>query len=252
MDTLKEKIKDFGLEDKEAEIYLAILQLGKCTITDISSKSAIKRTTIYAYLESLLARGLVFKTIDKKRVYYCPENPENIKAMLEKQKQAIEEKKEKINLIIPELQSFYSGAFHRPQVSFYEGKEGLREVYRKILDTNKIVHSIFSPDNFFKLFSQRENHKLLMTLADKGGILNSLVEKTDQPRNELYRKEYRQFINSRELPDGFHFETDLLVAGDVVALISFNNLIGIIIEDSAIAGLQANFIKTIWKGAHKM
>ncbi|MEK7071940.1 MAG: hypothetical protein AAB969_00035, partial [Patescibacteria group bacterium] len=129
----------------------------------------------------------------------------------------------------------------------YEGKEGLREVYWQILDTPKTVYSIFSPDNFFKLFSLTENHKLMMTLYNNGGGLHSLVEKTETPREELKKDEYKKFIKSKNLPNGFHFETDLLVAGNKVALISFKNLIGIIIEDDAIADLQKNFINTIWK-----
>lgn len=243
---LKEKLKILDLEEKEVDVYLAILSLGKSTITDISRKSAIKRTTIYSYLENLLKTGLIFKTVSKKRVFYSPGDPKTIKNIFEKQKSDIETKKEQFNSIIPELESLYSTAFKRPRISFYEGKDGLREVYWEIMDTHKTIYSIFSPDNFFNLFSEAENHKLMMTLYNNGGILRSLVEKTEKPRAELKKKEYQKFLKSKDLPDGFHFETDLLVVDDTVALISFKNLVGIIIKDGAIASLQKNLIKTMW------
>ncbi|MEK7072279.1 MAG: helix-turn-helix domain-containing protein, partial [Patescibacteria group bacterium] len=151
MENLTQKLKILGLDDKDIAVYLAILTLGKSTITDISRKSAIKRTTIYSYLDNLLKFGLIFKTVDKKRIYYCPENPDKIKSVLEKQKTEIDEKKEKINLVIPELENLYSSSFNRPRISFYESKEGLREIYWQMLDTHKKVYSIFSPDNFFQI-----------------------------------------------------------------------------------------------------
>jgi len=247
MESLAIKLKILGLNDEDIAVYLAILTLGKSTVTDIARKSAIKRTTIYNYLDNLLKFGLIFKTVDKKRTYYCPESPNKIKNVLEKQKTAIDDKKEKISLVIPELEKLYSGSFNKPRISFYEGQEGLREVYWQILDTSKTVYSIFSPDNFFQLFSSAENHKLMMTLYNNGGQMHSLIEKSDHPYPELKHVEYKNFIKSKNLPEGFHFDTDLLVAGNKVAMISFKNLIGLIIEDDSIANLQKNFIKTIWK-----
>ena len=211
MENLTQKLKILGLDDKDIAVYLAILTLGKSTITDISRKSAIKRTTIYSYLDNLLKFGLIFKTVDKKRIYYCPENPDKIKSVLEKQKTEIDEKKEKINLVIPELENLYSSSFNRPRISFYESKEGLREIYWQMLDTHKKVYSIFSPDNFFQIFSLTENHKLMMTLYNNGGAMHSLVEKSDKPHEVIKKDEYKKFVKSKNLPNGFHFKTDLFI-----------------------------------------
>jgi sugar-specific transcriptional regulator TrmB len=247
MQNIKEKLKSVGLEPKEAEIYLAILGLGKSTIAGISRKCPVKRTTIYGYLENLLQKGLIFKTIDKKRVFYCPEEPEKIKGSLDKQKRALEEKKHKVDQIIPELLSLYSGGFEKPKISFYEGRDGIKEIYWKMLNTSKTVYNIFSPENFFNLFSPIENHQLMMALYNNGGLMRSLIEESTQPIEELKNKEYHKFTRTKKLPAGFKFETDLLVSGEITALISFKNLIGVIIEDKAIAELQKNLINNLWK-----
>ena len=107
---------------------------------------------------------------------------------------------------------------------------------------------MFSPDNFFKFFSAKENHDLLMILYNNGGMIYSLVEKTERPIEDFSGDKYGKFLKRKELPEGFRFETDLLVVDDTVALISFKNLIGVIIKDKAIADLQKNFINFIWKG----
>lgn len=246
MKDIKQQLKQLNLSDKEVKVYLAVLSIGKGNITDIAKKAGLKRTTLYEYIEELLTKGLIFKTIDKKRVYYSPQAPEQIITMLEQKKADLDQQKENIKEIIPDLEQLYSKAFIKPKISFFEGKQGIREVYWKILDTHQTIYSIFSPDNFFQLFSTKENQALLNLLYNQGGMLKSLVEKTNKPRPELKRKEYTKFIQSKELPQDFKYETDLLVVGVKTALISFQNLIGVIIEDEAIADLQKNLIKSMW------
>lgn len=247
MENINEKLNILGLTEKEITSYLAILVLGKGTITDISRKTAIKRTTIYEYIENLLRKGLIYKTVENKRTFYCVEDPKKIIGILDQEKKEIEQKREKVEKFIPELESLFSASFKRPSVSFYEGKDGIKKVYQQVLNTQKNVYSIFSPENFFKLFSFEENHNLLMTLYNNGGILYSLVEKTDIPMEALNKEDYKKFIKSKILPKGFKYETDLLVVDDTIALISFKNMIGIIIKDKAIAQLQKSFINLIWK-----
>lgn len=245
MKGLVENLQLLGLNEKEANVYLAILSIGKSNVTDIAKKAGLKRTTLYEYLENLLKQGLIYKTVTNKRTYYLPEAPNKIVSMLDRKKVEIDETKEKVGVFIPELEKMYAQAYHKPVIRFFEGRDGLREVYWKMLNTSKTVYSIFSPDNFFNLFSADENHSLLMQLFNQGGMMRSFVEKTQDPRPELKRKEYAKFIHSKELPPDFKFETDMLVVGNMTALISFKTLIGIIIEDEAIAKLQTNFIKNI-------
>ncbi|MDP1620211.1 MAG: helix-turn-helix domain-containing protein [Candidatus Moranbacteria bacterium] len=247
MDKLREKLIGLDLSDRETDVYLAVLVFGKGTVSDIARKAKIKRTTVYEYIESLLEKGLIYKTAEKKRIFYCVENPEKIVKMLENIKKAIDEKKQRAEKIIPDLQSLYSASFNKPVISFYEGKQGIRRIYEEMADTHKDVYSIFSPTSFFKLFSFRENHELLMKLYENGGMMYNLVEKSDKAVERLKRKEYDGFVKNKLLPEGFKFETDLLIVGDTVAMVSFKNLVGVIIKDKAIADLQKNIFNLLWK-----
>src|SRR3989304_6477797 len=144
IENIKKKLNDLGLEEKEIDIYLAVLALVKSTVTDISRKTAVKRTTIYEYIDSLLKKGLIYKTIDKKRIYYCANNPQKISGFLEEEEKKIKEKKTSLDAIIPELESLYSASFNKPGISFYEGRGGIKNVYKQILNAHKNVYSIFS------------------------------------------------------------------------------------------------------------
>ena len=49
----EKQLKSLGFSEKEARVYLALLELGPSTTTEIARKSKINRTTGYDILESL-------------------------------------------------------------------------------------------------------------------------------------------------------------------------------------------------------
>lgn len=145
------------------------------------------------------------------------------------------------------MKSLYSGSSDMPKASYYEGKDGVREVYEEILNTHKNVYSYFSPENFFKVFSYEENEKLLMLLYNSGGQLHNLMEKSEEAKKRLQIKKYNKFVKNKLLPAEIRHNTDMLICGNKIALISFKNLIGVIIEDEALADLQKDLFKYTWK-----
>ncbi len=247
MDKIAQKLENLGISPKECKVFLAVLAQGKSNLSQVAKKAGIKRTSVYQYINSLLQKGLVFKTTDRKRVLYSAIDPQKITGVLEKEKGEIEKRIKNVEKIIPELKSLYSITSNRPKVSYYESKEGIREVYEEILNTHKNVCSYFSPENFFKLFSYEENEKLLMLLYNSGGQLRNLMEKSEEAKKRLQIKKYGKFVKNKLLPVEIRHNTDMLICGNKIALISFRNLIGVIIEDEALADLQRDLFRYIWK-----
>ncbi len=52
-------LNDLGLSEKEARVYFAALSLGPSTILTLSHAAELKRTTIYALVDSLKKKGLI-------------------------------------------------------------------------------------------------------------------------------------------------------------------------------------------------
>jgi sugar-specific transcriptional regulator TrmB len=236
MDDTVKNLEEIGLPKKEAEIYLAVLQLGKATIVDIGRKSKIKRTTVYEHLDDLLAKGLVYKTAEKKRIYYCAENPEKISKILDKRKKHFEK-------ILPELKNVYAVARHKPQVRFYEGKEGMRAIYDEMTKTAQTIYGTFSAEKYFSIFGENDNEDFFQNIRESGGQIKDLVENSPAGKRHTKGKFYENVGTPKMLPADFNLSVDLMVAGDKVAMISLVNLIGIVIENFEIAELQRNFIK---------
>lgn len=248
MDALEKKLKELDFREGEAVVYATLLRLGQAMISDIAREAGLKRTTVYEYLGTLLREGFVAKTIRKKRILYVPEHPKKILGGFDRKEQEIQMRKRKAEKYLPELESLYISTSSQPAITYYEGRDGLLEVYRQVVDTHQDVYAFFTPKKFFEIFSEQQNEEILMRLRENGGTLRNLVEYSEAAKKRLNMKKYDDFVKNKVLPKEFHFETDLIIFGDTVAMISFQGLVGVLIRDRAIADLQRNIFKMMWRG----
>src|SRR3989338_4770783 len=79
---IKELLKKADFSDKEIEVYLILLELGRGVVSEISRKSKISRTTGYVILGSLAEKGIVGISGKEPRQEYVAESPEKLLAYL--------------------------------------------------------------------------------------------------------------------------------------------------------------------------
>lgn len=73
-----EALQQYGFSNKEAKIYLALLELGQATISDISNITKFPRSSIYTIIEELKQRGVVFEYEHNKIKEFIPQKPQKI------------------------------------------------------------------------------------------------------------------------------------------------------------------------------
>jgi sugar-specific transcriptional regulator TrmB len=237
---LNNQLKTLGLKNKEIKIFLVCLEFGPISISDISRKSKIKRSSIYHLLEPLLENKLIIKIPKGKRTFYISEKPQKILKILE-------EKRASFTEILPELDSLYRKKAHQPKINYYEGIDGIVKAYNEIFSTSKNIYSIASMDELFSLIPIKTiNHKFFKTLKQHGGKIYDLVKPS--PVSKKYAKEeYRKGMGPiKFLPDNFQIDTDFMITGNKVAMFSFKTLITVIIEDQDIANSHKQYFKYIW------
>ena len=64
---LENVLKEYGLTEKQAKVYLACLGLDSSPVQKISDVSGLPRTTCYEVLDSLKLLGLISSFQKKKR-----------------------------------------------------------------------------------------------------------------------------------------------------------------------------------------
>ena len=75
---LEDILTKVGLDEKEAKIYVALLDLGSEKVHEIAKKAGVKRPTAYVILEQLYAKNFVIKTYHQRRAFYSAEKPDII------------------------------------------------------------------------------------------------------------------------------------------------------------------------------
>ena len=232
-------LQQLGLSEKESALYLTALDSGVVSITQLAKKSGLKRPTCYLVIEELVKKHLLTKTPKGKRMCYKAENPLILS-------QQIEKTQETLNMLLPSLLSSFQKYSHQPKIRFYEGKQQISKMSEEVYHA-KEIWAMFSPENFLNVFSKQENKHFFNILIRHGGVIYDIFEDTAKAR-EFAKAKYRTGISHvKFLPSDFKIATDFMVYGDKLAIVSFENLIGLIIEDKAIAQTQRQVLKFIWE-----
>jgi HTH-type transcriptional regulator, sugar sensing transcriptional regulator len=129
MDNVK-IIKDLGMPEQEVEAYLALLKLGGGLASTVAREMGVKRTTVYAILQSLAAKNLVLVYFRKSRKYYHPVPPKKLAILFEK-------KLDVFNKLIPTLESMEKKQAQLFGLRFIETKEELKQLYLDIQEEYK-------------------------------------------------------------------------------------------------------------------
>ncbi len=122
MEHLIAPLRDLGLTEKEARVYLALLQLGAATPYKIAKKSRLKRPTAYVIAEELVEKGLIVHVPGEEPRRYIARTPETFF-------EGVEDKLAKARRILPELKSLQKGTSEKPSVMYFDGVEGLKQAY---------------------------------------------------------------------------------------------------------------------------
>ncbi len=129
MDNVK-IVKDLGLPGQEAEAYLALLKLGGSLASAVAKEMGVKRTTVYAILQSLASKNLVLVYFRKSRKYYHPIPPRKMAAIFEK-------KLDIFKNLIPTLANMEKKQAQMFGLRFIETKEELKQFYLDISEEYK-------------------------------------------------------------------------------------------------------------------
>ena len=127
MDATRICLTQLGLSDKQQAAYLALLELGSAAPADIAQRAGLKRPTVYDLLGELEARGLIVGADDGRRRRYHAKPPRALIDLLRLQER-------QLKAALPELSNLFNRSATRPTVSFREGREGVFELYERLLD----------------------------------------------------------------------------------------------------------------------
>lgn len=123
--SLKNLLEQSGFTEKEAQVYLALLELGEGNVADISRITELKRPIIYVILEGLIKRGYASELPNKKVNAYQASDPGMI---LRK----IQDTAKNFSEMLPIFRTLRNRGKKRPKISYFETKDGIWSVYEEM------------------------------------------------------------------------------------------------------------------------
>ena len=231
---LTQTLQSLGIDDKQAAVYLAALELGTATVGEVAKKAGVKRTSVYNFLAEMKTAGLISEIKKGRTSLITPSDPQTLIARAQ-------DNLKNIKSALPELLGLFNLPAHKPKVRFYEGVDGIKTAYQDILDTAQTIYGFSDYEKMFALMPadylwsfpvERVNKKIKFHCIAQEGPMGRMVKKKDR----------EQLRETRLVKTDF--ETEINIYGNKVAMMSFRRPgAAVIIEDAAIA----KTLKSVWR-----
>jgi len=249
---IEQSLRKIGLTDGETKVYLALLELGSTTSGKITKRCAISGSKVYEVLDRLQNKGLTNFIIKNGVKHFDAASPERILDYLGERGNEIEKEKASIQKIIPQL--IAKRAVSEPSVAkIFTGWEGLKTANEDIITTLKKGEEWLSmglteqPKLWEEYFTKRQIVRAKKGIIHKH-LINEKYKAIHTRRKGLAKTELRFLSKELEMP------TSIEIYGDkvIIMLITKENPMAIMIENSAIAKSFRKYFYVLWNNAKKV
>lgn len=245
-----ESLEKLGLSRNEARVYTALLMLGRGTVSKITRLAGLNRTTGYDLLESLVLKNLVRISGKEPKQEYVAESPDKLQKFTETQLEQQEHRVQDAKKLIPQLKSLQP-VYDRPQIKFYEGKKGLKEVYEDTLTSTETIRAYAAVDDvhnalpkYFPGYYKRR--------ARKGIPIRAIFPDTEVSRARR-REDKAEKRESVLIPfDEYSFSPEINIYDNKIMIASWREELGIIIESKEIADAMKKIYELAWTEAKRL
>lgn len=237
-------LQNYGLSEKEAKVYLTVLELGTSIASTIARRAELNRVTVYTILEDLKRDGIVNETTKEWIKYYSVISPDILLKQLEQKYESFRDK-------VPELLALAEKFGNKPRIQFFEWYEGVKKMYGDLLTstTEPICAFLWLESISSQLHEYLEKEFLpqRIKLGIKAKVISHVWEK-----NKTYKSMDKKMLReTRMIKDAaFMIHHEINIYGDTkVAIAMFNNdeMSAIIIHSKKFHDSLLSIFNFIWK-----
>lgn len=244
---LIQQLQNLGIEKKQAQVYLACLELGSATVQELARQSGIKRTSVYNFLDEMKKVGLINEIKQDNRILITPEDPQVLLKNMQN-------KTKKMEKILPELRGIFNLPGHKPKVRYYEGIGGIKKAYAEMVSKKETIYGYSDYEKMFLAFEKSPEKDWPWHVPEervKKKIFFYNIAKDGQVAREVKRKDKQQ-LRQTKLVKGLELDTEINIYGNFVLMISFRRpYTAVIIEDRAIAMSMKSIWQMSWNNIEK-
>lgn len=237
-------VEEAGFSEKETKVYLALLELGEASVSDIAKKAKVDRATVYRILQKLLAIPLVQTYQERKKTRWAALNPRYLIDYVNRKKRAVVE-------LFPDLQALYNLNEEKPKLSYFEGEDGLKELTANIIKETKHRGELLSfsapgaaavyhtKKEFLKLAWDRIKKQIMSKI-----LIPSIKEVPGYAEGEDFKNwRHVKIVNAKKFP----FKATINIWNNKISIMTVRtHPIGVVIESKDIADTMRSIFEFFW------
>lgn len=248
---LNDLLREIGLTNYEARVYLALLDIGKSTSGEILKKAELRTGKIYEILYSLRNKGFISEITENNVKRFSPADISRVYTYLDKKKEIISNYERSLKDILPSILERAKNSKEEIKIEIFTGFEGyktasLKEISRYENGEILYVLGVLPENKYPKLVDSYYRE----TIQPKR-LLNRIIVKKIFAEEARDAKAYIE-KGSKVKYIAYNSPITINVIDDLTILEIFSSeIIMISIESKEISKSFINQFENIWKVAKK-
>ncbi len=241
-----EILRQLGLNEKEAQFYLVLIEHEALTTAELAKATKESRTNAYMIIEKLQAMRLVVGDSSPVKRFTAV-SPVQLQRMLMDKQEDLKALNARLRSILPGLNSKYQLAHHKPGVIYRLGLEGLQESFEDMTRTGKEVLFFMSD---ISAHNEEAFAVVLKSLEDrkKSGIKSrALLHNAGREYSGIAEWPTKRNVNVRFSGD-IPYEGEVAIYGDkCVFTVYVPDIIVTTITNPVIASTMRTVFDNLWQ-----
>ncbi|KKQ72243.1 MAG: Transcriptional regulator, TrmB [Candidatus Peregrinibacteria bacterium GW2011_GWC2_39_14] len=245
----------FDFSDKEIKIFEKLLEFGIQPASQIARLTELPRNTVRDVLDRLTKRGFLIRTQHANAHYYGVEKVESIVFHLKKERTTFNDQYEhQIDILknfgselVPNTQRG-----NRPQITFYDGTEGLEKVYEDTLTSRTDILAYACLETMYDSGLKDYFPKYFKRRAAKKIFIRAIFPDSKEAR-ERVKKDKEELRESVIVPKNMlDISPEINIYDGKVIFVSWEEKIAIQIRSDEIYKAMKIVFDLAWKAAKMM
>lgn len=256
--SFKDELKNYGLNDKEISIYIALLSSTAMTVKSICVNTKIPRTTVIENLERLKVKGLVAETVDKISKRFVAESPLKLKDLILEKKENLEAELTKLKKLDKDFPLLFNSIMLNKSdiedndisIKFYKGKVSVWNLYKESLKCNE-VYSFCYLDKYYEVYPDtRQYYKKAFVMKKDRKVYDILIDTplAREIAQDGHNQYYTRFLPKNSYLTGFVFGDYMIFDNKVMVVqLATKHPVAVVIESQDVYLSFKGLHKTMWE-----
>ncbi len=241
-------LKELGLTESEANLYITSLSLGPTTLASLAEHLNMPRPNVYKVIAGLESHGLA-KLSERKRYTrtFVVEPPTVVLEKIREKRASVADLDQTLVGAMPDLLALYHQGETPTKIKVLKGKEQWLKIFFQILDETSGPISFFgSADAFIEMISWETEKEWIKKRVQKGIHINVLLTPGKDART-LQSTDAKEMRTTKFFTGSAPFVTGFMLYANKVIIWQPKAPLAVLMEDEYIVEMLRGMFEVLWK-----